>query len=54
MDEESVYDTYRFWTMSVAEYLDEFFEHDLIKADLAGSGIIGTAPLAIKISVFFE
>ena len=43
MDSEAVYDTYRFWTMSVAEFLDEFFENDLIKGSLAGSGIIGTA-----------
>ncbi len=43
MDEEVIYDTFRFWTMSVAEYLDEFFESDVIKGALAGSGIIGTA-----------
>ena len=36
-------DTYRFLTMSVSDYLDEFFESDVIKASLAGSGIIGTA-----------
>jgi phytoene dehydrogenase-like protein len=29
--------------MSVAEYLDEYFETDVIKAALSGSGIIGTA-----------
>ena len=38
-----MYDTIRFWTMSVAEYLDEYFETDVIKAALSGSGIIGTA-----------
>ncbi|NNF17165.1 MAG: NAD(P)/FAD-dependent oxidoreductase [Gammaproteobacteria bacterium] len=43
MDDEVMYDTLRFWTMSVGEYLDEFFESDVIKAHLAGSGIIGTA-----------
>ncbi|HUF55480.1 MAG TPA: NAD(P)/FAD-dependent oxidoreductase [Thermohalobaculum sp.] len=32
----------RFWTMSIGDYLDEFFESGLIKAHLAGSGIIGT------------
>ena len=43
MDEEAVYDTFRFWTMSIGDYLDEFFECDVIKGSLAGSGIIGTA-----------
>ena len=28
--------------MSVAEYLEEYFETDVIKAALSGSGIIGT------------
>ncbi len=36
-------ETLRFWTMSVAEYLDQYFETDVIKAYLAQSGIIGTA-----------
>jgi phytoene dehydrogenase-like protein len=43
MEEEAIYDTIRFWTMSIGEYLEEFFETDVIKAHLAGSGIIGTA-----------
>ena len=43
MGEERMYDTIRFWTMSVAEYLDEYFETDVIKTALSGSGIIGTA-----------
>ncbi len=43
MGEERMYETIRFWTMSVAEYLDEYFETDVIKAALSGSGIIGTA-----------
>ncbi len=43
MGEDRMYDTIRFWTMSVAEYLDEYFETDVIKAALSGSGIIGTA-----------
>ena len=43
MGEERMYDTIRFWTMSVAEYLDGYFETDVIKAALSGSGIIGTA-----------
>ncbi|MEC9343922.1 MAG: NAD(P)/FAD-dependent oxidoreductase [Pseudomonadota bacterium] len=33
----------RFWTMSIADFLGEYFEHDVIKASLAISGIIGTA-----------
>ncbi len=41
--EDRMYETIRFWTMSVAEYLDEYFETDVIKASLSGSGIIGTA-----------
>lgn len=35
-------ETLRFWTLSVAEFLDQYFESDLVKAHLAGSGIIGT------------
>src|SRR6218665_258594 len=35
--------TLRFWTMSISDYLDEYFETDVIKAYLALSGIIGTA-----------
>ena len=43
LGEAQMYDIIRFWTMSAAEYLDEYFETDLMKAHLAGSGIIGTA-----------
>ncbi len=43
MCEDRMYETVRFWTMSVAEYLDEYFETDVIKASMSGSGIIGTA-----------
>ncbi|MFN3548727.1 MAG: phytoene desaturase family protein [Mesorhizobium sp.] len=35
--------TIRFWTMSISDFLDEYFETDVIKAYLALSGIIGTA-----------
>ena len=35
--------TMRFWTMSISDFLDEYFETDVIKAYLAISGIIGTA-----------
>jgi phytoene dehydrogenase-like protein len=43
MGEDRMYETIRFWTMSVSEYLDEYFETDVIKAAFSGSGIIGTA-----------
>ncbi len=43
LSETEMYDTVRFWTMSIAEFLDEYFETDVIKANLAISGIIGTA-----------
>jgi len=43
LGEDVIYDTIRFYTMSIAEYLDEYFESGLIKANLAGPGIIGTA-----------
>lgn len=33
----------RFWTMSISDFLDEYFETEVIKAYLALSGIIGTA-----------
>jgi phytoene dehydrogenase-like protein len=33
----------RFWTMSIADFLDEYFEHPVIKGYLAVSAIIGTA-----------
>jgi phytoene dehydrogenase-like protein len=32
-----------FWTMSISDFLDEYFETDVIKANFAISGIIGTA-----------
>ncbi len=35
--------TLRFWTMSIADFLDEYFETDVIKANFSISGIIGTA-----------
>jgi phytoene dehydrogenase-like protein len=38
-----MYDTLRFWTMSAGDFLDEYFESEIIKAHLAGSSIIGTA-----------
>ena len=43
MGEDRMGETQRFWTMSVAEFLDEYFESDIIKTTKSGSGIIGTA-----------
>ena len=43
MGEEGLLDTIKFWTASVGDYLNEYFETDVLKAHLAGSGIIGTA-----------
>jgi len=43
LGETTLYDTIRFYTMSIADYLGEYFESDLVKANFAGSGIIGTA-----------
>jgi len=43
LGEEQLADTFRFWTMSIGDFLDEYFETDVVKAHLAGSGIIGTA-----------
>lgn len=42
LSEEEVYEFARIMTMSAADYLDEWFELDLLKAGLAASGIIGT------------
>jgi len=43
LGEVRMYETLRFWTMSAADLLDEYFESDIVKAHLAGSSIIGTA-----------
>jgi phytoene dehydrogenase-like protein len=43
LGETRMYETLRFWTMSCADLLDEYFESDIVKAHLAGSSIIGTA-----------
>ncbi|UCH73529.1 MAG: NAD(P)/FAD-dependent oxidoreductase [Rhodospirillales bacterium] len=37
-----MYETIRFWTMSMADFLDQYFENDLVKAHFTGSSIIGT------------
>lgn len=43
LSENVVYDMMRFYTMSISDFLDEYFESPLLKASLAGSGIIGSA-----------
>ncbi|CAH0992358.1 hypothetical protein SIN8267_02477 [Sinobacterium norvegicum] len=43
MGEEQIYEFMRFLTMSAADFLNEYFECDLLKAQLATSSIIGTA-----------
>ncbi len=43
LGEAGIHDTIRFYTLSIADYLNEYFESDVVKATFAGSGIIGTA-----------
>lgn len=43
LGEAQMYDTMRFYTMSCADFLDQYFESEVIKAAIAGSSIIGTA-----------
>jgi len=43
LSEAQICDMIRFWTMSISDYLDEYFEHPVIKGYLAVSAIIGTA-----------
>ena len=43
LGEEKLLNTIKFWTASVGDYLNEYLETDVIKAHMAGSGIIGTA-----------
>ncbi len=43
MPEKDIYAMIRFWTMSISDFLDEYFENPVIKAYLAVSSIIGTA-----------
>ncbi len=42
LGERQINETIRFYTMSVAEYLADYFESEVVRADLAGSGIIGS------------
>jgi len=43
LGEREIYEYIRFFTISAVEFLDDYFESDLIKAALASAGIIGTA-----------
>jgi len=43
LGEDVLYEMMRFYTMSISDFLDEYFESPLIKAAYAGSGIIGSA-----------
>jgi len=43
LSELAMYDMIRFWTMSIADFLDEYFENCVIKAYQAVGSIIGTA-----------
>ena len=43
MSERQMAETVRFWTMSISDFLDEYFESPVIKGDMAVSAIIGTA-----------
>ena len=43
LGEKQMYEYVRFFTMSAADFLEDYFENDLIKASMASPGIIGTA-----------
>ncbi|MDG2376885.1 MAG: NAD(P)/FAD-dependent oxidoreductase [Woeseiaceae bacterium] len=43
LGEREIYEYIRFFTMSAADFLDDYFENDLVKAAMASPGIIGTA-----------
>lgn len=43
LGERQMYDMIRFWTMSIGDFLNEYFESDIVKVHMSGSGIIGTA-----------
>lgn len=42
LSESQMYEFIRFFTMSIAEYLAEYFESDVIRAQMSGGSIIGT------------
>lgn len=43
LGEKEIYEYIRFFTISAADFLEDYFENDLIKAAMASPGIIGTA-----------
>ncbi|MHA1543759.1 MAG: phytoene desaturase family protein, partial [Alphaproteobacteria bacterium] len=43
LGERELYEYVRFFTMSAADFLEDYFEDDLVKAAMASPGIIGTA-----------
>ena len=43
LGERELYEYIRFFTMSAADFLEDYFEDELIKAAMASPGIIGTA-----------
>lgn len=43
LGEKEIYEYVRFFTMSAADFLDDYFEDDLVKAAMASPSIIGTA-----------
>ena len=43
LGEKELYEYIRFFTCSAAEFLEDYFENDLIKAQMAAPGVIGTA-----------
>ncbi len=43
LGEDVIYDMMRFYTMSITDFLNEYFEHPLVIAAHSGSGIIGSA-----------
>jgi phytoene dehydrogenase-like protein len=43
LGQQEMYEYVRFFTMSAAEFLEDYFENELIKAAMASPGIIGTA-----------
>ncbi len=43
LGEREIYEYIRFFTISAADFLDDYFENDMIKAAMASPGIIGTA-----------
>ena len=43
LGEKELYEYVRFFTMSAADFLDDYFKSDMVKAAMASPGIIGTA-----------